>query len=179
MGWFTLGTGAGAMVLSPDAAAALGLEELGEARAVGVAGSAVPRYLSAGELQLGPLLWSDPIFVELDLGFVSEALGLRVAGIVGYDLFSRAVFEIDAGAVAPLPGGPEAPPAGSYTGITLHDTALFQPDPDWPAVDLAFQGRAPFARASFPTQQGPPTVWFLSATGAPRAPARTGGRCCC
>src|SRR5439155_1433536 len=48
----------------------------------------------AKSLRLGPLTIADPFLVEMDLAPLAQAFGQPVAGIVGYDLFSRCVVEL-------------------------------------------------------------------------------------
>lgn len=148
LGWFILDSGAGAMVLDQAAGSELGLAPLGEVRAVGVVGSATTQFVAGAPLCLGPMTFDVPTFVELDLGFLSGVFGVPVGGILGYDLFSRAVVEVDTETVA------------------LFDARTFEPDPTWPTVALAFQGKTPCAEASFPVQGRAETAWFRLDTGA-------------
>lgn len=148
LGWFILDSGAGAMVLDRTAARGLELEPLGEVRAVGVGGSETTQFVRGAALQLGPMAFDVPVFVELDLAFLSGVFGVPIGGIIGYDFFGRAVVEIDTETVA------------------LHDARTFTPDAAWPSVALAFQGKTPCAEASFPAQGKKATAWFRLDTGA-------------
>jgi hypothetical protein len=147
VGWFILDSGAGANVIDTTASAALELEHLGEVRAVGVSGSAPSHFVQGTSLELGPMRLEAPVFVELELGFLTGVFGVPVGGIVGYDLFSRAVVAID------------------HSSASLFDPTRFEPDPSWSVVELAFQGSTPCARASFPTRAGDVEAWFRLDTG--------------
>ena len=52
-------------------------------------------YRRGKTLQLGPLTLSDPIYVELELAFLAPAFGVEIAGIVGFEVFSRAILALD------------------------------------------------------------------------------------
>lgn len=100
VGWFILDSGAGAMVIGPRAASRAGLDALGEVHVHGVGGSEKARFRMGGRFELGPLGIEGLRFVELDLDFLSSAFGVTVGGIVGYDLFARAIVELDVEAPA-------------------------------------------------------------------------------
>jgi hypothetical protein len=98
VGWFIFDTGAGGTVISPAAADEAGLDGFGHAAVAGVGGSIVARFRRGGSLEVGPARIADPLFIELDLGFLSPIFGLEVSGVCGYDLLSRAVVEVEVGA---------------------------------------------------------------------------------
>ena len=95
VGWFIFDSGAGALVIDGAHADALELDSFGEVVAVGAAGKVTAHYRSAASFVLGPLTLKDPLFVALDLGFLSRIFGVEVAGICGYDVFARAVVELE------------------------------------------------------------------------------------
>jgi len=97
VGWFIFDSGAGAMCIDPDAAKELGHESFGKVTAVGVAGKTEAGFFRTATFTLGPLTLNDPIFVSLELDFVGAALGEKIAGIVGYEVFARSVVEFQSG----------------------------------------------------------------------------------
>jgi hypothetical protein len=130
--WFLLDSGASGLVVDASAARRLSLPAIGELRVAGVAGRSRARLLRARELSVGPLTIRDPVLMEMDVaglvrdlpappasilvagggGGASSAAPAAppqqqhpVAGIVGYDLFRRAVVDIPGAATAPSPGG--------------------------------------------------------------------------
>jgi hypothetical protein len=95
LGWLIFDTGAGsATVLHREAADRLKLTPVGAGPITSVMGTARCRTLRGTSLEIGPLTLAKPFFVEMDLGFVRQALGKEVVGVVGYDLLSRCVAEI-------------------------------------------------------------------------------------
>jgi hypothetical protein len=109
-GPFVLDTGAGITVIDRRVADELVLETLGTTVAIGVVGSTTSDYRRGERFQLGPLVLADPIYGDLDLGFLPPAGSRRLAGIVGYDLFARCVVELE-------PATPR---------VVLHDPARFE-----------------------------------------------------
>jgi len=95
VGWFILDTGAGQVCIDPKVAEALELEEFGSVPAVGVAGAVRASYRQGTTLELGPMSIDDPVYVEIDLAFLSPIFGVEVAGICGYEIFARAIVSLD------------------------------------------------------------------------------------
>jgi len=134
LGWFILDSGAGGMCIDPRSANALELPRFGRIPTVGVGGVIEGTFRRGRSLQLGPFLFDDPLYVEVDLSFVEPVFGVSVAGICGYDLFARAVVELD------LEG----------ERVALHDPATyaltdgrFQPlylDRRLPVLEARFEG---------------------------------------
>ncbi len=173
VGWFIFDSGAGAMVVDSGVAADLGLQELGEVLAVGVVASAPTRFLGASSFELGPMSWDEVVLVELDLAFLEGLLGIPVAGIVGYELFGRAVLDLESGPMPVSPGDldedgePDPPPALARGGrLGIHDPATFEPPAGTSFARVIFEGHSPCVEASFPTPAGPVTRWFRLDTGA-------------
>ena len=132
IGWFILDSGAGTMVIDQKAADRLGMPALGEIIAVGVAGKTKTRFRMGGPLRLGPMLMTRTRYLELDLGFLTQAFGVPVGGIVGRELFARAAVEIDIAGEA----------------VSLHDPARYRLEgAQW--QELFFSGRNPAVRARF------------------------------
>lgn len=134
VGWFILDTGAGAMCIDAQVAETLGLEAVGEVLAVGAAGKKKSSFRRGTRFELGPWRLANPIYVDLDLAFLGPIFGRDVAGIVGFDLFARAVVEIE--------------PARPF--VAIHDPASHAlPEEHWqrlvidqnlPCVEARFEG---------------------------------------
>lgn len=110
-GWFFLDTGAEAMCIDTQFAKQLGAKELGHQETAGVVGSDLLGIVQTKTFSVGPFSYKDPIFLTLDLSPFSKAIGLPLAGIVGYDALARGQFEIDpkAKTVSILPIGAVVP----------------------------------------------------------------------
>lgn len=134
LGWFIFDSGAGALCIDPDAAQGLGYESFGKVTAVGVAGHTEAGFFRTKTFTLGPLTLNNPIFVSLDLDFIGAALGERIAGIVGYEVFARSVVQFQAGAA------PE---------LSLHSRASFTLDAGLAWQPLILDGTVPCIRSRF------------------------------
>lgn len=134
VGWFILDTGAGAMCIDEKVAERLGLEPIGEVLAVGAGGRRRSSFRRGTSFELGPWTLSRPLYVDLDLSFLGPIFGRDVAGIVGFDLFARAVVEIE--------------PARPF--VAIHDPARYGLaeehwqrlvlDDNLPCVEARFEG---------------------------------------
>lgn len=145
-GWFIFDSGAGAMCLDMAAAERLGLERFGRVTAVGVSGRVETGFARSSSWTLGPLTIERPVFVLLDLEFLSPLMGFPIAGIVGHEVFMRAIVEWD------------APPAPR---IALHPRDGYDAESPW--SELRLQDRLPIVRARF---EGGREDWFRLDTGA-------------
>lgn len=94
-GWFILDSCAEVMMIDTKTADSLGLEKVGASAITGIGGTILEPYRRAKEFQWGPARVDNIVFSELDAGFLTQAFGLPVAGIVGGDVFKRFVVEID------------------------------------------------------------------------------------
>jgi hypothetical protein len=110
LGPFIFDTGAGITVIDKAVADELLFETLGSTVAIGVVGSTTTAFRRGERFQLGPVVLENPIYGDLDLGFLRTAAGRKVAGIVGYDLLARCVVVLE-------PATPR---------IELHDPATFR-----------------------------------------------------
>lgn len=136
VGWFILDSGAGQICIDPKAADALELEEFGSVPAVGVAGAVSASYRQGSRLELGPLTLLDPVYVEIELSFLEPVFGVEIAGICGYEIFSRAIVDLDLEAET----------------LALHDPAIFRLPEElgediW--APLILDGRIPSVRCRF------------------------------
>jgi hypothetical protein len=84
-------------------------------------------------MELGALTLSDPIFMGLDLAFLEPHFGVPVAGILGYELLTRCVAELDMQAAS----------------IALHDPAAYSLPPTGRWEEALLYSRQPCVRASF------------------------------
>lgn len=96
-GWFILDTGAGTMCISSDVAEQTAMIPLGHVKAHGVAGSTTTGFRRAKRFSFGPLTMEEPVFLEIDLAFLEPIFGVKIAGICGFEIFERALVEIDLG----------------------------------------------------------------------------------
>ncbi|GIL98802.1 hypothetical protein Vretimale_3999, partial [Volvox reticuliferus] len=93
-GYFVLDTGASGFVVSPQAAARLGGQSFGETHAASISGKVAARFVRMSSWCLGGLCIRQPVLMVMALdGLVRGAPG-EVVGIVGHDLFRRAVVEV-------------------------------------------------------------------------------------
>lgn len=122
VGWFIFDTGAGASVLSPDAAAKLGIERIGSIAASGVGGTVQSGFYRVDALTIGPVTVHGQALIGLDLSFLKPYFGVDVGGLLGYDLLARCVAEIDMSAAAIAlhdPGAYALPEGGMWQELLL------------------------------------------------------------
>ncbi|MEQ8768645.1 MAG: retropepsin-like aspartic protease [Planctomycetota bacterium] len=93
--WFIFDSGAGSMCIDKEYAGGLGLQPFGHVTATGVGGPTPSGFRQADSIQVGDLRWESPIFVELDLAFLTKIFGIEVAGICGFEVIARSVADID------------------------------------------------------------------------------------
>jgi hypothetical protein len=95
VGWFILDSGAGSMIIDTKAAKEAGLASFGQVATVGVSGTEKATWYRVPSFEIGEVRLNDVAMAGIDLGMVSVALGVKCAGICGWDLFSRSVIEMD------------------------------------------------------------------------------------
>jgi hypothetical protein len=134
LGWFVFDSGASSSVISSRAARRLDLRRLGTVPVVSVFGRQEQPAGRARSLALGPLTISAPFFVEMDTSPIEQAFGAEIGGILGYDVFSRAVVEVEAAVPAISLHDPDSYElrGGAWQPLTLHYQT--------PAVGAAFDG---------------------------------------
>lgn len=96
LGWFIFDSGAGTNCISNHVAKERLDGPFGRIGARGIGGTVPAGFWRAGSLTVGPLTLDAPVFLGLDLGFLSGPFGVEVAGIVGYEFLSRCTVEFDA-----------------------------------------------------------------------------------
>ena len=124
VGWFILDTGAGALCITPSVADPLGIEQVGTVTASGVGGLVQTKVRRGGSLAIGRLVLDEPTWVELDLDFLEPLLGVKIAGILGYDVFARSVVAIDyetPHVELVAPGEYELPSGATWQHLLLDD----------------------------------------------------------
>jgi hypothetical protein len=92
---FLLDSGAGMTMINKSLADSIGLKDAGNLPAVGVGGIDVGNFVKIDSLRLGRLTLLDFAAGALDLGFAEQMLIEPIDGILGYDLFSRLIVDID------------------------------------------------------------------------------------
>jgi predicted aspartyl protease len=138
LGWFIFDTGAGINCISTSVAERLGAEPFGEITALGVGGRTTCSFWRIGSLELGPLTVEEPLFMGLDLAFLSEPFGVEVAGILGFEFLARCVVELDV----------EAP------SIALFDPAGYALPDGGRWEEALLYGRHPCVRATYEGHAG-------------------------
>lgn len=134
LGWFVLDTGAGQSAIAPAAAEKLNLERVGTVPMASAYGTGPTAVYRGRSLALGPVSIAGPFFIEMDLDFLTEPLGVAVSGIVGYDLISRCVVEIELASDSVKLFDPERYDGGA---VPWRDLILHQ---RLPAVEARFEG---------------------------------------
>jgi len=159
IGCMILDTGASGFVIEKSAADNLGLEAFGELHVSGMAGKVHCQFRRADTIEIGPLVMQQPLFMEMMLGGVVRGAPLPVVGIIGYEVFRRAVIEL------PKPRTSN----GDYE-IWVHDPAEFQP---WPELDerwetMTMVANLPHVKTEFVRSAGGPvhTGLFMLDSGA-------------
>jgi hypothetical protein len=97
-GWFLVDSGADGMMIDERIADSLGMEVIGRARMMGADGRPREGTIRRGRtLQVGRLIISSPTYLAVDLSGSNAPPGEKRAGVIGYDVFARAVIEFGEG----------------------------------------------------------------------------------
>jgi hypothetical protein len=145
-GWFILDTGASISTISRETAGRLQLAHIGTVPLTSMFGVVASPVRRTDVLEVGPFALQRPIFVEMDFAPINQAFGLAVAGVIGYDIFSRAIVEIEIARGA----------------IAIHDPCAYRRrDENW--QELMIQHQTPVVRAAF---EGNHQRWFRLDIGA-------------
>lgn len=94
-GWWFLDTGAEIMVIDPQIARNHNMKVVGKDSVPGVVASVTTNFSKGVEFNLGPVTIKNSSFMELDMKPFADALGIKLAGIIGYDFISRVSLDID------------------------------------------------------------------------------------
>ena len=146
-GWFLLDTGASGMCIDSTTAKNLDLKTFGDTAVVGIGGILHQPFVTLKTFQLGPQTIKGLTFVELDLEPLSNAFGIPIGGIVGYDFFRRSLLSVQ--------------PVGAK--IDVLDPATYQLPQGASWNPLQFPDGNIAVQASF---EGDHTGWFRLDTGA-------------
>ncbi len=147
-GWFALDTGASACAIDAALAARLGLPELGRRFVRTADGAGGAPYRRAGALRVGPATIRAPLLLELDLQPFARAAGAALGGVLGHDLFRRAVVTLDrAAGIAIAPPGDAADDGEGW-------------------LPLLFEEGLPVIAARHPGAEGPREGLFAIDTGS-------------
>lgn len=138
LGWFIFDTGAGTNCIANDVTQELGTEPFGEIAARGIGGTVPARFWRAHDLRLGPLTVESPRFMGLDLAFLEPHFGVKVGGILGFELLARCLVELDM-------------KAGT---IAIHDPKRYALPGGGRWEDVLLYGRHPCVRATFEGHDG-------------------------
>jgi predicted aspartyl protease len=92
---FILDTGAGMTCLSKDLADELGVESTGDMNAAGAGGALDAHTARLDRLAIGALEVSDLDVMVLDIAPISNMMGRRIDGILGYNVLNRYTTTID------------------------------------------------------------------------------------
>lgn len=135
-GWFLLDSGADGMMIDSALADRLRLPVVGRTRSIGADGR--PReatYRRARSFRVGRLTFDNPLFLALDLSGNNAPPGAARSGVIGYDVFARAVVEFARGgewATICDPATYRLPGPGRWQPLDFLDLA--------PAVVARFEG---------------------------------------
>lgn len=95
-GLFLIDTGAESCAIDAALADRLELATLGRVWVTTSDGGTGAAHRIAKTLRVGPLLIERPVMLELDMLPIAEALSTKVVGILGFDVFARAVMRLSA-----------------------------------------------------------------------------------
>jgi hypothetical protein len=95
MGWFLFDTGAGMSLVDHSVAERLGMKKIGMITVPGGGGEATLHFRKGKSIALGPVEVSEPFYLEWDCAGFGRGLGVELGGILGYELISRCLVELD------------------------------------------------------------------------------------
>jgi hypothetical protein len=119
VGPFLVDTGASTTAIAADVADRLGLASRGRSWVTTSDGGTGACHRVGRRFQLGPVVVREPVMLELDLAELRHALGVSLAGVVGYDLFARALIELRDGGCSLAVRPPYATPPGDVRWMPL------------------------------------------------------------
>lgn len=136
--WLSIDTGAYGNVIDEEYARALGVPLLGRQRIFGAAGSTESARVRGLSIGLPGVRVENQSFTTTPLQFLSPATGLDVKAILGYDIFSRFIVEID------------------YAGgqMRLHDPARYRYRGRGTSIPITLRDNHPYVRAQIKMPDG-------------------------
>ncbi len=126
-GWFMVDTGASYIAVDDDVAEKLQLEKTGAAEAIGIGGSQQAAIHRIKVLKVGEVSLRNRNVLAMDFAAWSDVLGIKLAGVLGYDLWNQAPFTIDY----------------QRRELTFHDPDTFKPDAEAHIEKLTFIRKRP------------------------------------
>ena len=146
-GKFILDTGAGGpTVIDQKLSKDINAEKLGETVIGSLYGPFDSSILQIASVQVGPMIIQNPKAITMDLQFLTNAFGVKIAGIVGYDLFSRCVADFEL----------------ANNTVRIHDPKKFNLGAgEW--KNMLINNRTPNVKVSY---EGKHAGYFLLDTGA-------------
>jgi len=135
--WFIFDTGAGNSGISTSSPSAESMEKIGTGIVASIFGTEENPIFQGRSLELGPIRLRTPKFFSMDLGPLTDVFAEPVGGIIGFDVLSRCVVELDL----------------SEQRLTLHDPESFElKDGAW--QELWLQDNHPIVKAEFDGHAG-------------------------
>lgn len=132
LGWFIFDTGSSQHVIDADLSQLMRLEEAGSVVSVSPSGEVEARRVRVNKLVLGPATFRNQRFTEYDMSFLASFMGDGVVGVIGADVFSECIIEIEY----------------ARGRIALHDPRTFKRGGlDWSRLTL--KDRTPCVRVAF------------------------------
>jgi len=125
--WFVLDTGANETVISKPLAEKSGLAFQWETGTAGAVGSTTVSAAKDVLLELPGVEVPTSRVAVVDLSFMQQTLGRSVEGLLGYDVISRFVVQVDY----------------EHRRVTFHDPAMFAPDPGSDALAITLVRNVP------------------------------------
>lgn len=154
VGWFILDTGAGMSCVDKSIVEKLKLPVAGEATAMGAGGKKATKLRTTSLLELGPLRLEDAPVVELDLAAIRMFVDPQLMGIIGYECFVPAIYEINV----------------ADARVTLHAREQFKlPGGEWSPIQLL--GRRPYVSGSIEGLEPGPVLVDTGQTDAVMVPS--------
>jgi hypothetical protein len=134
---FIFDTGAGGTAIDRAYAMQLRLPQVGEQKAVTIYGVELAKVVTAESVNIGPVCHKRPKMVTMDLEFLRQLMqDNSIMGIIGYDLLSQCVCEIELG----------------VDKIRVYDSGRFDRDLNWQPI--VFYQNIPLIPAKFPQGEG-------------------------
>jgi hypothetical protein len=169
-----LDSGAGRTAVDAPLVDSLGLRVTGQGRALGASGTAAIRFLADVPVRLGAVDLPLPSAVSLAFADLEPALGQDMDAVVGHELFSRFVVQIDyaAGVLRLYDPASFVAPDAPFVPLQVVNSAAYVP------VRVTVGGESMDARLRLDTGSGGALTLnapFVRAHGLATGPGLTGG----
>lgn len=132
---FLVDTGAGGNIIDRGAAERLGLPLQGRIKTLGVGGAEEASFVDIATVEFGGVKVVDQSWLTADFSALGRLFGIRPAAVLGYDLLSRVVLDVDypQRRVVVRRPGTFAPPAGA-TSVPI------RMDSNVPSIEVEIEG---------------------------------------